>query len=204
MSWQNVLSFLPPPGDESKTFLNAHSPCWALLWVSHSGRVSEYQLTFIHSHIVSEKSDPFLFLWHWIFTTFSPSFLFQSWKRRLHERFTSDSNRQRLWGERFRLEEELWNRSVNELSKDATEPAQQNNNRPLLYYSIFFTLLFVGMKSKGWKYFVFNTFLWYWLVWGLTQDTFEYSLFVPKQQKGHLRSSLCSFYAKLIYNEDVR
>lgn len=32
------------PGDESQTFINPHSPCWALLWVSHSGWVSEYQL----------------------------------------------------------------------------------------------------------------------------------------------------------------
>lgn len=38
--------FLFLPGDESQTFLNTHSPCWALLWAPHGGQVSEYLLIF--------------------------------------------------------------------------------------------------------------------------------------------------------------
>lgn len=34
------LSLSPPSGDESQNILNPHSPCWALLWISHRGRVS--------------------------------------------------------------------------------------------------------------------------------------------------------------------
>lgn len=47
--WSMCVSnffFFPHPGDQSQTFLKAHSPCWALLCTSHSGRVSEYLLVF--------------------------------------------------------------------------------------------------------------------------------------------------------------
>lgn len=42
----NVFSFFSHPGDQSKTLLNTHSPCWAVFRASHSGWVSEYLLVF--------------------------------------------------------------------------------------------------------------------------------------------------------------
>lgn len=79
------------PGDESQTFANPHSPCWALLWVSHSGRVSEYQL---HSHRILYFM---IFSLQDIISEIALCVLFQSWQSFIHKRFASNSNRPGLW-----------------------------------------------------------------------------------------------------------
>lgn len=104
-------------GHPSQTFLNPHSPCWALLRVSHSGRVSEYQPVF-PSHLSFYEM-----LYMHEFTR-RPVYNHcivpppQPWEKFLHERFASDSNRPR--GSRLPPEEGLRNWSVNPFSKDVT------------------------------------------------------------------------------------
>ena len=124
----------PPPGDPSQTFLNTHSPCWALLWLFHGGRVSEYQPPFFFYHAQSNSGCliSFEFIKHHIYII--PYLFFsQSWQKFLCKRFASDSNRTGPRGQRFLLEEGLWNGPVNELSKDAAQPAR-HSKRPLFFF----------------------------------------------------------------------
>ena len=127
-----LFSSPPSPGDQSQTFLNTHSPCWALLWLFHGGRVSEYQPPFLsRTKWFHAVWFPFEFIKHHIYIILYP-FFFQSWQKFLRKRFASDSNRTGPRGQRFRLEEGLWNRSVNELSKDAA----QHSKGPLFLSSV--------------------------------------------------------------------